>query len=107
MALPTVNELLEGDLFELLGLSNIEDDKKAALIKNMTSTVDTRVVNRVTTLMSEDDAQQFGQLAEAGDQEKLVKFLVDRNIDLPKIVSEEAARLRVELIELTRLAQEK
>jgi len=107
MALPTIDELLEGDLFELLGISDVDDTKKASLVKTMTETVDARVINRVTALMSEEDAAQFGQLAEAEDQEGLIKFLVDREIDLPQIVSEEAARLRVELVELTRLVQEK
>jgi len=107
MALPTINELLANDLFELLGLSDASDEKKAALIKTMTDTVDARVINRVTTMMSEKDAQEFGRLAESADQERLIQFLVDHQIDLPQIVSEEAARLRVELVELSRLTLEK
>src|SRR5579871_3060777 len=107
MTLPSLDELLEGDLFELLGIQEVDEQKKAALVKSMTETIEARAVNRITGLLSEAEAEQFGRLAEANESEKLVQFLVDHQIDLPQIVSEEATRLRVELIELTRLVQEK
>lgn len=107
MALASVQELLEDDLFALLGIEEADEDKKAEVLAAMTQLVETRVINRVASEMNETDAAEFNRLAEAGDSEGLVKFLVDKEIDLPKVVSEEATRARVEFVELTRLAQEK
>jgi len=107
MALPNISELLEEDLFKLLNIEDADDQKKLEILQTLTNTVDARVVNRIAETLSEEDAEQFGKLAEHGDQEALVKFLVDKEIDLPAIVSEEATRARVEFVELVRLAQEK
>lgn len=87
MALPTVKDLLEEDIFKLLGVENASEEKKVELLNAMTTTIDARVVNRVSDAMEEKDAKKFGEIAEEGDAQKLVDFLVEKNIDLPKIVS--------------------
>ena len=107
MALPTFEELLGEDIFTLLGIPDAPDEKKAEILETMTTTLDARVVNRVASALSEEDAKRFNDLAEHGDKQVLVDFLVDQNIDLPLIVSEEATRLRVEIVELSQLALEK
>ncbi|HSX41843.1 MAG TPA: DUF5663 domain-containing protein [Candidatus Saccharimonadales bacterium] len=107
MALPSLEEILEKDIFELLGVEGASDDRKKALLDQMTQTVELRVVNRVATMLSENDAEKFQDIAETGDSQKLVDFLVDKEIDLPQIVSEEATKHRVEVVELVKLAEEK
>lgn len=107
MALPTVEELLSKDIFELLNIEEASEERKAAVLKAIADLVDTRVVNRLANMMSDDDAKEFGRLAESGEKEKLIDFLVKKEIDLPVIVSEEATRARVEIAELVRLATEK
>lgn len=106
MALPSVEEILEKDIFELLGVEAADDAKKQALIETMTRTVEARVVTRVADVLSEDEAEKFKELAEAGNADKLVDFLVKKEIDLPQIISEEATRHRVEVVELVKLAEE-
>ena len=105
MALPSVQEILEKDIFELLGVSKVNDDKKDALIAQMTNIVDARVINRVAELLDEKEADQFQKIAESGDAQKLVDFLVEQEIDLPQIVSEEATKFRVEFVQLIKLAE--
>lgn len=107
MALISTNDLLEGDLFELLGIANAPEERKTKIIQTMMSTIDARVVNRVSDQLSEEDAVQFQKISENGDKEAIVQFLVDKEIDLPEIVSQEATRHRVEIIELANLVQEK
>lgn len=105
MALPTVEEILEKDIFELLGVANTSAEEKQALLAKLTSVVDARVINRVAELLSEKEAEEFATLAEAGDGQKLADFLVDKEIDLAQIVSEEATKYRVEFVQLVKLAE--
>lgn len=107
MALPTLDELLEGDLFELLGIKEADDKVKKEILEGMMRTVDARVANRVASELSDEAAQEFKDTAEKGDPQALAEFLAGVGVDLPKIVSEEATKHRVEIIELARLAQEK
>lgn len=106
MALPTLDELLEGDLFELLGIKDADQEIKDQIVETMMRTIDARVLSRVGDLLSEEEAEEFKQLSETGDPQKLSQYLVDKKIDLPTIVSEEATRHRAEMIETIRLAQE-
>lgn len=103
--IPSVKDILDKDLFELLGIENASDEQKQALLITMINTVDARVANRVASLLSDDDAEKFKQLADAGDSDALVDFLVKKEIDLPQIVSEEATRYRVEVAQLLSLAE--
>ena len=107
MALPSVKELLEEDLFKLLDIDKASDEQKQAIVQALINTVDARVINRVASLLSEDDAKEFEKTAEEGDSQGLVDFLVKKEIDLSQIVSEEATRARVEIVELSRLAKER
>lgn len=107
MALPSVEEILGGDIFEILGIAQADDSTKQQILATLNTTLDARIVARVSELMDEAQAQKFQQLAEADNHEALVNFLVELNIDLPVIVSEEATRIRVEMAELVGLASQK
>ncbi len=103
--IPSVKEILEKDLFELLGIEKASDEQKQALLISMINTVDARVANRVASFLSDDDAERFQQLANDGDSDGLVDFLVKKGIDLPQIVSEEVTRYRVEVAQLLSLVE--
>lgn len=103
--IPTVEDILEKDLFELLRIPNASDEEKQRIIQSMVTTVDARVVGRVVELLSDEEADQFKTIAEAGDPQKLVDFLVEKEIDLPQVVSEEVTRHRIEVVQLLSLAE--
>lgn len=107
MALPSVKDLLEEDIFKLLGVEDASEDKKTKLLASMIKTVDARIINRVSDSMEEKEAKKFGEIAETGDSKKLVDFLVKQDIDLPKIISEEVIRYRVEIAGVMALTKEK
>lgn len=104
--IPSVEEILEKDIFELLGIENASDEQKQELLQTMTTTIEARVVNRVAEMLDDTAAKNFQEIAEAGDADKLVNFLVEQKIDLPQIVSEEATRHRVEVVQLIKLAEQ-
>ncbi|MEX0805448.1 MAG: DUF5663 domain-containing protein [Candidatus Binatia bacterium] len=103
--IPTVDDILKKDLFELLGVEKASDEEKEALVATMTKTVDARVALRVASMLSEEDTNAFQQLADSGDAQKIVDFLVEKGVDLPQIVSEEATRYRIEVAQLLNLAE--
>lgn len=105
-AILTVDDILEKDLFELLGVAGASDKEKEALLATMTETVDARVVLRVASMLSDEDAKIFQSLANSGEAQRIVDFLVEKGIDLPQIVSEEATRYRVEVAQLLNLAEQ-
>ncbi len=103
--IPSVEEILEKDIFELLDIDGASDERKQQLIQTMVTTVEARVVNRVAELLSDTEADEFKRVAEAGDPQKLADFLVETEIDLPRIVSEEATKHRIEVVQLIKLAE--
>ncbi|MEK7202060.1 MAG: DUF5663 domain-containing protein [Patescibacteria group bacterium] len=105
MALPSLQEILEKDIFELLEIEGATPEKKQALLETMTTTIEARVVNRVAEMLDDKSAEVFKEISEAGDSQKLVDFFVDHQIDLPQIVSEEATKHRVEVVQLIKLAE--
>lgn len=107
MSSPTVKQLLEENIFDLLGVESASDETKSRLLDALTRLVEAKIVDRLMAEMSEEDAQAFGQIAETGDSQQLVDFLSNKEIDLLKLVTEEAVRARVELVELTNLATTK
>lgn len=106
MALPSTKELIEKDLFELLGIQDSSDEYKSQLLESMSKTVDARVINRLSDMLSEEDSKKFEELAEDGDSQAIVKLFVDKGIDLPSIVFEEAIKHRAEIVSAISLVKE-
>lgn len=89
-----LNELLEQDIFSLLGLTNISEEEKNNLIHKFNTTIQARVYRHLAELLSEEDFNQIDNL----DAHALQEYLQTKEIDLPALVKEEAIRYRVELI---------
>jgi len=107
MAVPTVGEIIAKDIFELLKIEKISDEQKQQLFQTMINTVQARVAARIAALLNEAEAKKFKDLAEAGKTDELKDFLEKQNLDLQKIVGEEAIRYKVEISQLIGLAESK
>ncbi|MFA6081938.1 MAG: hypothetical protein WC773_00790 [Patescibacteria group bacterium] len=99
-----VQDLMEKDIFELLHIPDLPDDKKTEMLNIINETIQARVVARIAEAVSEEEAQQFSALAEKDDQEAMKKFLTDRQISLEQLALEEALNYRIELVETLDLA---
>ncbi len=99
-----VQELLEKDIFELLHLEGASDEQKEALINKMNESVQARIVVRMASQVSEEEAQQFAHLAENNDQEGMKQFISEHGLDLAQMAAEEALKFRIELAETLDLA---
>ena len=95
-----VDDLIKQDLFKLLGLEAISDTEKAALYQKVLTTIQNRVMAQLMDRFSDAEAQQFGDLAEAGDQAGLSQFFNDHNIDILDLMLKEALSYKAELVTL-------
>jgi hypothetical protein len=104
VVMANVQDLMEKDIFELLHIPDLPDDKKTEMLNIINETIQARVVARIAEAVSEEEAQQFSALAEKDDQEAMKKFLTDRQISLEQLALEEALNYRIELVETLDLA---
>ena len=95
-----LDDLIKHDLFKLLGLEAISDEEKAALYHKVLTTIQNRVLAQLMDRFSDSEAEEFGTLAEAGNQEGLSQFLKDRTIDILDMMVKEALVYKAELVTL-------
>lgn len=99
-----LKDLFDKDIFELLHLSDIPQEQKDYLLEKLEEGIQKRVITRIATMITDEQAKQFGELANKNDVEGMKKFFVDNNIDVVRVAAEEGMRYRVELVELIDIA---
>jgi hypothetical protein len=91
-------EILNTDLFELLGLEKLPADQKRELAEKLGNIIMSRVLIRIDEKLQAPDIAELKSILDAGDKGTFYAFLEERNIDLPKIVTQEAMNLKAELV---------
>jgi hypothetical protein len=93
------NQKIQKDLFEELNIANIPDEEKGALLAHMLEVVQTRVILRISEMLSEEDMAKFNSMVEAEeDDAKIDDFLNEKVPNIDELYKEEASKLRQELI---------
>lgn len=93
----TLKDVIEKDIFELVGLNDLSSDDKSNLAQKMLKTVQYRTMERFDELLDEDDRPKFIRILEDGDDEKLELFYKVKNFDIEKTMVEEAIKYKTEL----------
>ena len=91
-------EILQTDLFELLGLEKLPSEQKIKLSEKLGDIIMSRVLIRIDNELQAPDVAELKSILNQGDKGTFYKFLEDKNIDLPKIVTQEAMNLKAELV---------
>ncbi len=102
----TAQEVIDKDIFEILGLSNSDSDTKQKMMDEMTATVKTRVISRVDDLISDDQVDEWKEIVESGDKQAYAKFLTEHEINLDKLFAEESISYKMEMAALTNVLKE-
>lgn len=93
-------QFVDDSIFELLDIKDISDEKKSKIMKDMMTTINNRVLARTLDLLEEQNLRkQFELLLDESDQAKTEIFLSKNNVDLKKIVAEEAILYKMELVD--------
>ncbi|MDD3774146.1 MAG: hypothetical protein PHW50_02610 [Patescibacteria group bacterium] len=97
LSMEDYNEILNTDLFELLGLEKLPAKEKSQIAEKLGDIIMSRVLIRIDEQLEANDIAALKSILEKDDKGVFYDFLEEKNIDLPKIVTQEAMNLKAEL----------
>jgi len=99
----TPDDILNRDILELMGVTDMPQVDKDKLYDKMVDTIHTRVVARIDDQLSDTDAEEMKQVLETKDSDKFSQFLSSHQIDIKKLYGEELLMYKIEMTELAKL----
>lgn len=98
----TYEDILNKDILELMGAKDLPEEKRQELYQKMLDTIQNRVIARIADQLPDADMDQFKQIADTGDQQKMSDFLKEKDIDLAKLMLQEALIYKTEMVNLAK-----
>lgn len=95
-----LNQLVEGDIFEIIGLTNLPEDKKESTMALLIEAVQNRVILRIDDLIMKSEKNTWMQVLETEDDEIIKNFLTEKNIDIKNLTMQESLLLKNQLVNL-------
>lgn len=92
------DDILQKDILELLDLQDISEEKKQEIYTKIYETVETRAILRMDALFTDEQVETWKKLLEQGDREATRAFLAEHKIDVQKIMLEEMAIFKAQLV---------
>lgn len=93
-------DLWDKDIFTLLGLENAPEQTKKEILANMTATINNRVLARVLDQLDDNELKEYEDLLDRQEDQKIIDYLKSKNVDLMKLVAEEAMIYKLEILNL-------
>ena len=93
-------DILNKDVLELLGASELPTEQKAVMYQKMLGILQNRVIMRIDDLLDEADTEGWKQAVDTGNMQTMQEFLESKAIDFPQLLVEEAVLLKSELVDL-------
>ncbi|MBU6388941.1 spore coat CotO family protein [Patescibacteria group bacterium] len=84
------------DLFTLLGLEDISNKDKDALVDQLNHTVMARVYYNIRLALDPHKREEFDEMS----SDEMVPFLLEEGFNLPQLILEEAIRYRAQIVQL-------
>lgn len=88
---------IKKDLFDLFQIDKLPIDKGIETLDRLARLVLQAVLIRTLPLLSEEELTEYERIANSGEAEVLLKFLIEKIPDFEAIIMEEAENLRAEL----------
>ena len=101
-----IKDILDQDLLELMGAKDMPEEKKQELYQKMADTVQNRVIARIDDKLSDTEKQGWMGLVDQNDKAKMAEFLRLKNIDINKLLVEEALIYKTEIMSLSKQSKE-
>ncbi|MCL5407291.1 MAG: DUF5663 domain-containing protein [Patescibacteria group bacterium] len=102
-----IQNILDQDLLELMGAKDMPEEKKQELYQKMAETVQDRVIARIDDQLSETQREEWLKVIDENDKNKMETFLKSKNIDIAKMLVEEAIIYKTEMMSLFKKSGEK
>jgi len=90
--------ILQQNIITALGLENLPDERKAALVEKMAALVEKNLTVRMLEGLSESDTEEFGKLEQGTDEDR-AKFLQSKFTNLPEMLAEEIVNVKKAVLE--------
>ncbi|MFA6423520.1 MAG: DUF5663 domain-containing protein [Patescibacteria group bacterium] len=87
------------DIFTDLGLTDLPDEEKGAILAKMIEVIQTRTLLRVADALTPEKQEEMKKLGEGEDTEAMEKFLTDNAPNMTELFEEETKKLRQEMID--------
>lgn len=88
--------LLQKNIFDILGLQNLSTERQAALLEKMTELVMKRLMLRAIEEIKDEDKDEAERVFTSGTDEEKINFLKER-IDFARLMEEEIVKLKEEM----------
>ena len=90
-----IEKFISSDVIELMGLSNLPEDKKQEMREKIISTIENRALARIMGMIK--DRNKLEELEELEGEEAMAKFFTENNIPYEDIFAEEAITYKAQL----------
>jgi hypothetical protein len=97
--------VFEKDILEVLGAKNMPQEEKQRLYEKMNQTVQDKVLLRIDSALDGASRQDWIKISTEGDRAKMEEFLRSKNINVAKMMVEEALIYKLELATLKKQAE--
>lgn len=101
-----IKDILDKDLLDLMGAKNMSDEDKAAMYEKMATTVQDRVMLRIYDALTDKERSEFATIVDSGDAGKTNEFLLGKNLNVPKLLVQEAVLYKLEIMSLLKMGKE-
>lgn len=100
-----LNDILDKDIFELIGGANLAEEKKKELYLKIGQTIENRVIARIDDALSDTEREEWLKFVDRGDKAQMEEYLRSKNIDVTKLTVEEALIYKLEIASLFEKSQ--
>lgn len=90
--------LLQQDIFTGLGLDDLPDAERQAMLDTMLATIKDRVLARVLDELSADERAELTRLVDSDQTDAVSEFLAEHVTDLDALMTQEALQYKVEMV---------
>lgn len=93
--MPTEKFDLSQNIIAMLGLQDLPEEKRLALLEKMTDLIQKRLVLRLAETLTEADAKEAEKMA--NEPEKMFAWMIDRVPNFQQMLKEEIKKVKDEL----------
>jgi len=93
--------LIEGDIFEMVGLTNLTDQQKQDLLVKFSGMISNRVVMRIADALEPSVKQQWDDLIATDKNQEAEALLVANGLKINELAAQEALALKAQLVSMS------
>lgn len=96
----SLKDILEKDIFTLIGGQNLPDEKKDELMQKMIASIQNRVIARIDDLLNESERDELKDLIDKDHMVGFDRLLKRKGINLQELMEDEALNYKTQVVSL-------